>query len=316
MSNIQRCLRDSRAALRALDEERSAGTLSETDYVSRRAALGERLLSALGAEPTPLPTALYVGLAGAVLLSMASLGLYRWLSPSQPLVTPAASEPAAMPEHGTDMQAAIAKLAAELREHPDDAEGWALLGRTYEATERYAEAREAFRRALEAAPGDADLEREYTAAETPEDPESALVDAVANGSSGAAWLSPSAPAALSGTADSAHIVVNVRLDPKLKANVAPTDTLFVFAKAAHGPPMPLAIARLTAAQLPASVTLTDEMSMVPGLTLSQFPQIVVGARISKSGNAVAQRGDLQTPSVTATTAQAASVALVIAERVD
>ena len=58
--------------------------------------------------------------------------------------------------------------------------------------------------------------------------------------------------------------------------------------------MPLAITRLTVAQLPARLTLTDAMGMVPGLTLSRFPQVVVGARISKSGNATPQSGDLQT----------------------
>jgi cytochrome c-type biogenesis protein CcmH len=68
-----------------------------------------------------------------------------------------------MPDHGTDMQTVIGNLAAKLREHPDDAEGWALLGRTYKATEHYTEARDAFRHALEAAPGDAALEREYAA---------------------------------------------------------------------------------------------------------------------------------------------------------
>jgi cytochrome c-type biogenesis protein CcmH/NrfG len=52
----------------------------------------------------------------------------------------------------------------KLREHPDDAEGWALLGRTYKATEHYAEARDAFQHAVAAAPGDADFEREYAAA--------------------------------------------------------------------------------------------------------------------------------------------------------
>lgn len=91
-----------------------------------------------------------------------------------------------------------------------------------------------------------------------------------------------------------HISVRVALDPKLKDKVAPGDTLFVFAKAASGPPMPLAIAKLTAAQLPASVVLTDAMSMMPQMKLSTFPQIIVGARISKSGQAIAQSGDLQT----------------------
>ena len=57
--------------------------------------------------------------------------------------------------------------------------------------------------------------------------------------------------------------------------------------------MPLAIQRMTAANLPATVTLTDGMGMMPTMKLSQFPQVIVGARVSKSGNAIAQSGDLQ-----------------------
>jgi cytochrome c-type biogenesis protein CcmH len=114
----------------------------------------------------------------------------------------------------------------------------------------------------------------------------------------------------------ARITVKVALNPKFKDQVGPKDTVFVFAKAAQGPPMPLAIMRLTASQLPASVTLTDGMGMVPNLTLSQFPQIVLGARISKSGNAMVQPGDLQTLSAAMTTAQTDPVQLTIDQRVD
>jgi tetratricopeptide (TPR) repeat protein len=298
-----RRLRESRAELRALDEARSAGSLEATDYASRRAALGEGLLSILDAKPTRSRAIPYVGLGVAVLVPLAALGAYRWLGSSQIAEAPAplsGDTAMPMPDHGTDMQAAIAKLAEKLRQHPDDAEGWALLGRTYKATQHYAEARDAFRRALEAAPGDADLSREYAAAATPDSDD-------AGAASGAEATAPNS---------SAHIVVKVALDPKFKDSVQPNDTLFVFAKAARGPPMPLAITRLTAAQLPASLTLTDAMGMVPGLTLSRFPQVVVGARISKSGNASPQSGDLQTLSASTTIARAEPVQLIIAERVN
>lgn len=250
-------------------------------------------MSLLEAEPTRARATLYGGLVAAVLLPLAAFGMYRWLGSPQSMSAPASPSSGtsmATPDHGTDMQAAIAKLAEKLRRHPDDAEGWALLGRTYKATQHYAEAQDAFRHALEAEPGDKDLEREYAAAGTPADAGQAAEGA-------------------------AHIVVNVALDPKFKDSVAPNDTLFVFAKAEHGPPMPLAIARLTAAQLPARVTLTDAMGMVPSVRLSQFPQIIVGARISKSGHAMAESGDLETLPAS-TTAQAEPVHLVIAERVD
>ena len=304
-SSSLRRLRESRAELRALEEARSAGTLEAADYASRRAALGESLLSILDAEPRRLRATLYVGLAVAVLVPLGALGAYRWWGSPQGAgeAAPLSGDTAAMPvpDHGTDMQAAIAKLADKLRQHPDDAEGWALLGRTYKATQHYAEARDAFRHALEAAPGDTDLAREYAAA---------------GESVSALEAPPSAEWSGAAETNTAHIVVNVALDPKFKDSVGPNDTLFVFAKAAHGPPMPLAITRLTAAQLPARLTLTDAMGMVPGLTLSRFPQVVVGARISKSGNATSQSGDLQTLSASTTTAHTKPVQLIITERVD
>jgi cytochrome c-type biogenesis protein CcmH len=192
---------------------------------------------------------------------------------------------APLADHGSDIQAAISKLAAKLREHPDDAEGWALLGRTYKATGHYTEARDAFKHAVAAAPGDADFEREYAAAESP------------NADSRVEPEQCSTPGMdVNDACTVSGITVRVSLDPKLKDKVRPSDTLFVFAKAAQGPAMPLAIARLSAAQLPASVTLSDAMSMMPNLTISKFGQIVLGARISKSGNASPQKGDYQTVS--------------------
>lgn len=91
----------------------------------------------------------------------------------------------------------------------------------------------------------------------------------------------------------AQISVSVELSPELAANVSPDDTLFIFARAAQGPKMPLAIVRGTAADLPRQVVLDDAMAMMPQMKLSLFEQVVVEARISKSGNAIAQEGDLQ-----------------------
>ena len=269
---------------------------------------------------------MYVAFTIATLVPLAAFGSYHWMGgagkpQSQSGTEAALNDSAAMPvDHGADMQAAIARLAAKLREQPDDAQGWALLGRTYKATQHYPEARDAFRRAVEAAPGDAGLEREYAAAETPNDDrpleseqsQPQQCDVPESGAAGSAGSADLACAEMPASQlSAAHITVKVSLDANLKTKVSPGDTLFIFAKAAQGPAMPLAIARLTAAQLPASVTLTDAMSMMPNLTLSKFSQIVLGARVSKSGNATAQRGDLQTLSSAISSAQADPVQLTI-----
>jgi cytochrome c-type biogenesis protein CcmH len=84
----------------------------------------------------------------------------------------------------------------------------------------------------------------------------------------------------------------VRLAPALAAKAAPDDVVYVFARAAEGPKMPLAILRLTVKDLPASFSLDDSMAMTPAMKISAFPDVVAGARISKSGSAAPSAGDL------------------------
>ena len=119
------------------------------------------------------------------------------------------------------------------------------------------------------------------------------------------------PAANASAPASVALEVQVKLDPKLADKVSPDDTLFVYARAINGPPMPLAVARLKASSLPASVTLTDAMAMTPQLKLSAFPRVQVSARVSKSGNAMPQSGDLEAQPVQVATDAKQPVALVI-----
>ena len=103
----------------------------------------------------------------------------------------------------------------------------------------------------------------------------------------AATASTDAPAAAKPSVSG--IVV---LDKSLKDKADPNDTLFVFARAASGPRMPLAIIRTTVSELPLDFTLDDSSAMNPQMKISRFKEVVVGARISKSGNAMPQSGDL------------------------
>ena len=102
-----------------------------------------------------------------------------------------------------------------------------------------------------------------------------------------------APAAQTAPAGAiARVTGRVMLSPQLAAKVSPGDTVFIFAKAIEGPRMPLAIVRKTVADLPISFVLDDSMAMAPTMKLSNFPAVIVGARISKSGNAMPSPGDL------------------------
>lgn len=91
----------------------------------------------------------------------------------------------------------------------------------------------------------------------------------------------------------ASINVTVSLDEKFRKLVKPDDVVFIYAKAHTGPPMPLAAVRHSVSGLPVTVTLDDSMAMMPQMKLSSFSVVDVGARISKSGSAIGQTGDLQ-----------------------
>jgi cytochrome c-type biogenesis protein CcmH len=85
----------------------------------------------------------------------------------------------------------------------------------------------------------------------------------------------------------------VTLSAALKDKVSPTDTVFVLARAAQGPKMPLAIVRKQVKDLPLQFSLDDSMAMAPQMKLSNFADVVVVARISKSGTAMPQPGDME-----------------------
>jgi len=100
------------------------------------------------------------------------------------------------------------------------------------------------------------------------------------------------PASVAKATAGTSVTGTVTLDPALAAQAAPGDSVFVFARAATGSRMPLAVQRAQVKDLPLSFRLDDSMAMAPGMTLSSAAQLTVGARISKSGTAIAQPGDL------------------------
>ena len=85
----------------------------------------------------------------------------------------------------------------------------------------------------------------------------------------------------------------VIIGPSLAGKGSPTDTLFVFAREMSGPPMPVAIVRATKKDLPFTFRLDDSNSMMPSRKLSDVGMVVIVARLSKSGQAMPQSGDLE-----------------------
>ena len=85
----------------------------------------------------------------------------------------------------------------------------------------------------------------------------------------------------------------VRLAAAFKAQAAPEDTVFIFARPAEGSRMPLAIVRMQVKDLPAQFKLDDSTALSPATKLSDAKRVTVGARVSKSGQAAPQPGDLE-----------------------
>jgi cytochrome c-type biogenesis protein CcmH len=102
----------------------------------------------------------------------------------------------------------------------------------------------------------------------------------------------------------------VSLSLTLTGKASLSDTVFIFARAPQGPRMPVAIIRRQVKDLPFSFSLDDSHAMAPDMNLSRFPEVVIGARISKSGSATPQSGDLQGASAPVKVG-AANVAIVI-----
>lgn len=141
------------------------------------------------------------------------------------------------------------------------------------------------------------LARVPDAGELSESIKASIAEAEANAGTGAAAAVPfaQAPAAAAQPAEAgkAGITGTVTLAPGLASRASPEDVVFIFARPAEGARMPLAIVRKQVRDLPLRFRLDDSLAMSPAATLSAAGRVMVGARISKSGNAMPKPGDLE-----------------------
>jgi len=186
-------------------------------------------------------------------------------------------------------------IARALKLEPDNLKALLLAGTAAFNRSDYALAAQLWDQAAKAGPADNGLVQQARAgaAEARERgklPPAAGTDMATATAAPAETSTPStAPAAAAGGA----ITGSVSLAPALLAKASPQDTVFVFARAATGSRMPLAIVRKQVKDLPMSFQLDDSQAMSPATRLSTATQVVVGARISKSGQAMPQPGDLE-----------------------
>ena len=120
-----------------------------------------------------------------------------------------------------------------------------------------------------------------------------LAGVVPTAASAPAMSAPESTRLASATAGTEALRGTVILDAGLRGDVKPTDTVFVFARAPQGPKLPLAIRKITVQELPYTFALDDSAAMAPGMTISKFDEVVIGARVSKLGDATAKAGDLE-----------------------
>ena len=343
-----------RDQLRELEADVAAGTLARDRFEDSRRELEARLLNDVpdsGTRARAAKPGRMAAVAAGIAIPLVAILLYFAVGTPDALLP----QPAGGDGHGISRQqieGMVDRLSARLRENPDDATGWAMLGRSYAVLDRYPDAVSAYANAVKRSPPDAQLLADYadalamtqgrrlqgeperiiaqalkvdpknvkalalagTVAFEKKDfkgaiahwqkildvvpPDSDMAESIRDSIADAEKLSggtakakaapklaaASAPGAVSGT---------VRLAPALAAKVAPTDTVFVFARPADGSRMPLAVVRKQVRELPAAFTLDDTMVMAAGMKLSDHPRLVVGARVSKSGGATPQPGDLE-----------------------
>ena len=317
-----------------------------------------------GAKPSrKLVSLLTVGVLGLALAGYWWKGTPEWLGPGASERIAARSAAASGEGHPIGKEeflGMIQKLADRLKEQPDNAEGWAMLGRSYTVVGQYADALKAYERAVALRPNDAQMLADYadsmavnnnmTLAGEPmkwvrkalqADPNNlkalalagtdafirkdyagavkywqhlidigppdseyvremaaglkearelgGLTATAAKASGGAA---PSGSAGATPAAGAKAVSGVVSLAPALAKMAAPDDTVFILARPSAGSGMPVAILRKTVRDLPIQFSLDDSSSMSPAATLSGAGTVVVEARISKSGNAMRQSGDL------------------------
>ena len=347
----QRNVRIAQQRLTELKENLRSGGLNQAQYDEQLADLEQALCddldiqSKVSSVSTQSRWIIYVLVIAMPLLAGTlywSLGNYQAVSHSAEMAIDADAIKLAQ------INKMVNGLAEKLKNNPNDAQGWLMLGRSYDVLEQHSQAIEAYAHAYQLFGDKPEIlllyadalgyvnDRNLTGKSSelifkalalePDNMKALWLGGMAKAQEGDAitaktlWKkleallppgseyqqeiqsllaklaseTPSLDAQPEPTTtiSTAAITVQVSLAPELIKSAAATDTVFVYAQAISGPKMPLAIVRKLVSDLPITVSLNDTMAMMPTMKLSNFPEVKLLARVSKSGNAMSQAGDL------------------------
>jgi hypothetical protein len=230
------------------------------------------------------------GLVGlAVALPMFAAGLYWFVGspqvanydgPARPTMQDKTSTASSTAQSVGSVASMVDGLAARLKQNPDDGKSWLLLARSYKHLKRNLEATAAYEHAASLGQHDEEL--------------AAMVGSPESYASGGAQIF-------------GHLVLSDRSNEI----VLPTDTVFIFARAVGGPPMPVAALQRPVSDLPLDFLLNDSQAMSADARLSNYEQVVVTARVSRSGTATEALQGLEAESDVITVAENQHLKLTI-----
>jgi cytochrome c-type biogenesis protein CcmH len=342
------------------------GLLTQEAYEQGKSELQTRLLEEVKTSEQPVKAprnpAKVLAIVMAVLLPLFTVPVYMKLGNTKAMLSPQEQSAATAGDGIIRTEEGLQELASDLKDNPDNANGWYMLARSYIEMKRYEEGARAYEELVKLVPDEAQLWANYAdvyamahgrTLQSPEvakmldqalalDPNNITalaltgsagmergdyVMAITNWQKLYGFLQPGSQEAQrfkgsiqrardllaaqpggkqklaqlpfekapqqTAANPAAAITGRVALSKTLAGKASPNDTVFILARAAQGPKMPLAVFRKQVKDLPMEFSLDDSMAMRPEMKLSGFDQVVVVARVSKSGTPMSQSGDLE-----------------------
>ena len=342
------------------------GLLTQEAYEQGKSELQTRLLEEVktSGQPVKAPRnpAKVLAIVMAVLLPLFTVPVYMKLGNTKAMLSPQEQSAAAAGDGIIRTEEGLQELARDLKDNPENPNGWYMLARSYIEMKRYEEGAKAYEELVKLVPDEAQLWANYAdvyamahgrTLQSPEvakmldqalalDPNNITalaltgsagmergdyVMAITNWQKLYGFLQPGSQEAQrfkgsiqrardllaaqpggkqklaqlpfekapqqAAANPAAAITGRVALSKALAGKASPNDTVFILARAAQGPKMPLAVFRKQVKDLPVEFSLDDSMAMRPEMKLSGFDQVVVVARVSKSGTPMSQSGDLE-----------------------